>query len=119
MEDDSSFEALLRAVARAPAETPEAPDRELVGRQIGPYKTLALVARGGMDLGEDQAKTLLVTRLGQAKPTDETRVDILSHKALLGDDEAKTQLRNEHTENGTMTQNPSNPAPSRTCGCSS
>ncbi|MFO0728979.1 MAG: serine/threonine-protein kinase [Myxococcota bacterium] len=48
MEDDSSFEALLRAVARAPAETPEAPDRELVGRQIGPYKTLALVARGGM-----------------------------------------------------------------------
>ncbi len=45
-----------------------------------------------LDLGEEQAKPILTTRLTQAKPTDETRVEILARKAQTGDEEAKGQL---------------------------
>ena len=47
---------------------------------------------GTFGSGEDRAKTLLATRLGQVNRPTQTRVDILSHKALLGDGKAKTQL---------------------------
>lgn len=45
-----------------------------------------------LDLGDDKAKTLLTSKIGQGKPTDDSRIEILSHKAQLGDDEARDQL---------------------------
>ena len=45
-----------------------------------------------LDLGDDKAKKLIDARLGQSKPTDDNRVEILSRRAQIGDGEAKTQL---------------------------
>ena len=42
--------------------------------------------------GDAAAQTVIASRLSQAKPTDDSRIEILSRKAQIGDGEAKTQL---------------------------
>lgn len=45
-----------------------------------------------LEQGDAAAQTVIASRLSQAKPTDDSRIEILSRKAQIGDGEAKTQL---------------------------